>query len=63
MYRKIVAPLKQSVSIQFHQQYQAVTRSENGGVRKTIIVDLTTGRQPKWVARYEKWLGGGGGLL
>ena len=32
-----------------------------GGVRKTIIVDLTSGQQPRWVARYEKWMGGGGG--
>ena len=33
-----------------------------GGVRKTIIVDLTSVRRPKWVARYEKWIGGGGGV-
>ena len=38
-----------------------VTRSENGGVRKIIIVDLTSGRWPRWVARYEKRMDGGGG--
>ena len=32
-----------------------------GGVRKTIIVDLTSGRRPRWVARYEKWMALGGG--
>ena len=51
-----------------------VARSGNGGVRK-INVDLTSGRWPRWVARYEKgggwavhfrsiyekWKGGGGG--
>ena len=42
-------------------QHKPVTRSENGGVRKTIIVDLTSGQQPRWVARYEKLMGGGGG--
>ena len=31
-----------------------------GGVRKTINVDLTSGRWPRWVARYEKGEGGGG---
>ena len=24
-------------------------------------MDLTSGRRPKWVARYEKWMGGPGG--
>ena len=28
-----------------------------------INVDLTSGRWPRWVARYEKWGGGGGGGL
>ena len=37
-----------------------VARSGNGGVRKIINVDLTSGRWPRWVARYEKWEGGGG---
>ena len=31
-----------------------------GGVRKTNV-DLTSGRWPRWVARYEKGGGGGGG--
>ena len=30
-----------------------VARSGNGGVRKTNV-DLTSGRWPRWVARYEK---------
>ena len=43
------------------QKCKPVTRSENGGVRKTIIVDLTSGRRPRWVARYVGGEGGGGG--
>ena len=43
------------------QKPRPVARSGNGGVRKKVNVDLTSGRWPRWVARYEKWRGGGGG--
>ena len=43
-------------------QPRPVARSGNGGVRKIINVDLTSGRWPRWVARYEKWGAGGWGV-